>query len=89
LCHEAYGGERSTASRPTRFSDDRVTEVLSDSETRFAWDHWKESSLVGDTYVLRSERGYNFIPQRAFATPSDEQRFRKLLAEHLAASFDH
>ena len=62
------------------FAEDAVTEVLSDSETRYAWRYWRDISLVGDTYVLRSDHGYNFSPRRAFSGPEDEQRFRQLSA---------
>jgi hypothetical protein len=60
------------------FTEDQITAVLPNSETRYAWRHWRDVSLVGDTYVLSSERGYVFIPRRAFPRPEDEQRFRDL-----------
>lgn len=62
------------------FALDEVTEVLPHSETRYRWNHWQEVGLAADTYVLRSERGYIFIPRRAFAHPEDEERFVGLTA---------
>jgi hypothetical protein len=62
------------------FSEDQVTEKLPESESRYDWRYWRSVTLVGDTYVLRSERGYNFIPRRAFGQPDDEERFRELSA---------
>jgi len=62
------------------FSEHEVTTVLPDSESRYDWRHWREIAAAGDSYVLRSERGYNVIPRRAFTSVEDEQRFRLLTA---------
>jgi YcxB-like protein len=63
------------------FAAEEITAVLPSSETRYRWDYWQEAWLVADTYVLRCEGSYSFIPRRAFAQPEDEERFRALIAQ--------
>jgi hypothetical protein len=62
------------------FTEDQIVSILPHAESRFDWSYWREVSLVADTYVLQSVRGYIFIPRRAFSVPEDEQSFRSLAA---------
>lgn len=62
------------------FTEDQIISILPHAESRFDWSYWREVSLVADTYVLQSARGYIFIPRRAFSAPEDERSFRSLAA---------
>ena len=64
------------------FSDSGVTQTLVHAETKFDWDHWTETTRMGDMYVMRSISGITLIPSRAFATTADEERFRELVGAH-------
>jgi hypothetical protein len=64
------------------FSEHEVTEKLFQVTSIFDWSYWTEITKSGDTYVLRSKRGYTVIPLRAFATAEDEERFRELVIAH-------
>jgi hypothetical protein len=65
------------------FTDHNVTEDLFQAKSTFDWNYWTDLTMAGEAYVLKSNRGYTFIPRRAFSTTDDEQRFRQLAAHLL------
>jgi len=62
------------------FTEDAVMEELFQVKATFDWSYWTNLTVAGDAYALKSNRGYTFIPRRAFSTTDDEQRFQKLAA---------
>lgn len=70
------------------FSDREITQSALHGESRVQWAFFQRAIETPEVYLLRYRRRFGVIlPKRAFATSSDEARFRDLVREHLPVKF--
>jgi hypothetical protein len=74
--------------RETQISEDGLWARTSETEVRVPWSAYKRvyEDKHGYRLTKRESRSYVFIPRRAFASESDENRFRELVRSHVTDS---
>jgi hypothetical protein len=70
------------------FSEDGILVRAAGNTGRLPWGFYRRARETARVYVLlRNRRQANFLPKRAFASPEEEERFRRMVAERLRTTW--